>query len=521
MPKYSLHIAIVAFVVLLFMGGCSKENGPQEFRATITRPTDDQKISLSGTKLYWASGDKIRVYDELSNQADYILTGGVSASRGVFKFDDGAVLSSGPYSVVYPADARTGVHQINLPYIQYTPDGSLCDVPLYGETSSTSVDFYHMCGVVRFRLSASTDVSLSRITLATDLNTNGTSTFSGSGTSVAVTAPNGNNVTTMACDVAQSIASPNDFYMYLPPGRYNTFRVLMTAADGSVCAMHANRPIVVERGKIVTITLSGLVFTAHRFSTSATSAVIVSPGNLQYIGSANPPYWKFADRQYEYLGNNGQGSDAVNVDRDLFGWGTSGWNSGANCYQPWSTSASYLDYRPGGDPSNDLTGAYAFADWGINNVIRNAPGLWRTMTDEEQDYIFNTRSASTVNGVPDARFAKATVCGVSGLLLFPDQYEHPVDVPQPAEINNAGANFLTNRYSAEEWLNVETAGAVFFPAAGYRQGTTLYNQGASGYYWSSKGFSIGSAIYMFVGIYSATGRMNDRSHGHSVRLVRN
>ena len=30
-----------------------------------------------------------------------------------------------------------------------------------------------------------------------------------------------------------------------------------------------------------------------------------SQGNLQYIGSASTPYWKFADKQWETLGNNG------------------------------------------------------------------------------------------------------------------------------------------------------------------------------------------------------------------------
>ena len=249
--------------------------------------------------------------------------------------------------------------------------------------------------------------------------------------------------------------------------------------------------------------------------------MIIAPGNLQYIGSANPPYWKFADRQYEYFGNNGQGSDAVNVDRDLFGWGTSGWNSGANCYQPWSTSDNWIDYRPGGDANNDLTGAYAYADWGFNHVIRNAPGLWRSLTDEEQRYIFLYRSASTVNGVPNARFTEGMVNGVEGLFLFPDQYVHPAGVPQPEGIDDQGHGFSQNHYSATEWLSMETAGAVFLPCAGYRQGTTLYSQGESGYYWTSTHFSIGSAYYTYVGIYSAPGRVQERDDGMSVRLVRN
>ena len=33
--------------------------------------------------------------------------------------------------------------------------------------------------------------------------------------------------------------------------------------------------------------------------------VYFSQGNLQYIGSAATPYWKFAEKQWDYLGDNG------------------------------------------------------------------------------------------------------------------------------------------------------------------------------------------------------------------------
>lgn len=37
------------------------------------------------------------------------------------------------------------------------------------------------------------------------------------------------------------------------------------------------------------------------FSVSATKKVYFSKGNLQYIGSASTPYWKFAEHQWDYL----------------------------------------------------------------------------------------------------------------------------------------------------------------------------------------------------------------------------
>ena len=48
--------------------------------------------------------------------------------------------------------------------------------------------------------------------------------------------------------------------------------------------------------------------------------VYFSQGNLQYIGSASTPYWKFADNQWDVLGTTtGQNSSDENIDRDLFG----------------------------------------------------------------------------------------------------------------------------------------------------------------------------------------------------------
>ena len=128
------------------------------------------------------------------------------------------------------------------------------------------------------------------------------------------------------------------------------------------------------------------------FSVSATRQVHFSQGNLQYKASNNT--WRFAEHQYDYVGNaNSKISSTYNDWIDLFGWGTSGWNSGAGCYEPWSTSTSWMDYYPGGSNSIGLTGAYAGADWAWYNAIRNGGNTahwWRTLTHDEWGYLLNT-----------------------------------------------------------------------------------------------------------------------------------
>lgn len=65
--------------------------------------------------------------------------------------------------------------------------------------------------------------------------------------------------------------------------------------------------------------------------------VYFSQGNLQYQASTNT--WRFAEHQWDYVGEgNNNISPNYNGWIDLFGWGTSGYNHGAVCYQPWSIS---------------------------------------------------------------------------------------------------------------------------------------------------------------------------------------
>ena len=90
----------------------------------------------------------------------------------------------------------------------------------------------------------------------------------------------------------------------------------------------------------------------------------------------------------------------------------------------------------------------------------------------------------------------------------------------PATCNTANNDF-TYSPSDDNWSALESAGCVFLPAAGYRNGTSVYNVGSTGDYWSSTANGTGYACYMYFSLSSVTPASdNDRSHGRSVRLVR-
>ena len=263
------------------------------------------------------------------------------------------------------------------------------------------------------------------------------------------------------------------------------------------------------------------------FSVSEGRQVRFSEGNLQVCptgthstleGTAQGVF-RFAEHQYDYLGQaNAAVSDTNTGWIDLLTWGSSGWH-----VEPWSE-------RDGDYDIESLCGGEAYADWGVYNGICNAgfsPGMWRTLTQEEWDYLVNRRAASTVDGTDSARYAEATVCGTAGLMLFPDSFVRPAGTDTIRGINQGSftMHYDDNVYSAEQWRKLEDAGAVFLPAAGFRGGTWLSSVGEGGSYWASTCNSMGQAYaLLFIdGLVNASAVStydHDRGYGRSVRLVK-
>ena len=245
-----------------------------------------------------------------------------------------------------------------------------------------------------------------------------------------------------------------------------------------------------------------------------------SQGNLQYQASTNT--WRFAEQQWYYVGDatdglvyengvksdNGKISSSYNGWIDLFGWGTSGWDSGAKAYQPWEANNKHADYYPGGDNTNNLTGAYANADWGVYNQISNGgnkSGIWRTLTGVEWQYLFKHH----VRG-------QATVNGVHGYVLLPEGWSKPKDIDDFVENPN---NWTANVYSEQQWRDMELVGAVFLPCAGCRQSAAVNQARELGHYHSSTHADYNCARH--IGFYDEKAFMgwNFRRIGRSVRLV--
>ena len=234
---------------------------------------------------------------------------------------------------------------------------------------------------------------------------------------------------------------------------------------------------------------------AGEYSVNASKKVYFSKGNLQYQASTNT--WRFAEHQWDYVGDaNKNISPTYTGWVDMFGWGT------------------------GNNPTK-IDGLFnhsiysTFADWGLNK-IQGEVGQWHTLTAEEWNYVFSIRFVES--GI---RFAKAVVNGINGVILLPDHWSK--DYYMLKSPNDNKAPFESNIISDSDWTSsLESHGAVFLPAAGYRAGRQVGNIGEKGIYWSATPIPQEWANYVLFQKKDLDPKHSQygRGCGLSVRLVR-
>ncbi len=192
------------------------------------------------------------------------------------------------------------------------------------------------------------------------------------------------------------------------------------------------------------------------FSVSANQTVTFSPGNLQYLPSEKT--WRFAESQHQYIGKNNILADSLYNDYvDMFAWGT-----GANPI----CDSSIID----------------FVDWGTNVIELEGRGIWRTLTNDEWDYLISQRSDA------DSLIAIAQINGINGLILLPDNWKRQQGTDLTIGFSKewgkecyANQQILTNK----EWKKLEATGAVFLPTTGYISSGYLLDEQYFGQYWTS------------------------------------
>ena len=460
--------------------------GPQRVSGLDSNPG-----STSGAiNLTWDAGDQIQVTVG-DKSSIFTLCSGAGSATGSFTGTMPAAGSS--YQVVYPANYSESV----LTTQTYVPNGF--GKGLMKMSTKTA-------GTIDGGFSLSADNALLGLQLTGDASLG----------KIVLTNPANSKTYTLNCSGVALTSSVKVFYIVVPAGTWaNGFAVDVYANDNSTKIKTLSKGSSVTFSSTSTMLMPSQAVSGGSykgigsFSVSKTKKVTFSPGNLQYTQSTNT--WSFAKNQWDMIGTDNVIGGSVSSDPtygdkkygdaladkiDLFGWGT-----GNN---PTNSSEDYNDYQ-------------TFVDWGTNQIGSDAPNTWRTLTKAEWEYLLNTRAnASSLKGV-------AQVNGVNGLILLPDNWVCPAGVTFKSGFHsNYGVDYYAayQTFTAAEWSKLESAGAVFLPAAGYRLGSNVNDVQYNGIYWSATEDSSHRACCLNFDSDGATRITYYRISGQSVRLVK-
>ena len=500
--KYSLITIMALLGGVLAVGSCQKENntdGIPEGAVLLTAEgfggMEGDKTSVSAETVVWENGDRVSL-----NGADYTVT--VSGDKAyVTDFNN----PRDPFWGIYPAGLVTGTETVTVPsqYESHYNNGrQVLHLPMLAMAGAgdNAIRFRHATAAVRVLVKNSLDVDVVvtdvRVSSAVGQLCGTRGVTLGVGT-LAVAAQSGTiaeadkQVSVVLTDSPVLAHDGSDIIEVqvpiLPVAAGNmTITVYAHMAGAALGARnftftHTASHAALGRNVMMTARVNLSTNGEHttedtkgRFSVGENRWVVFAQGNLQY--NAGTSTFRFAQNQYDIIGDgNSHIASGYSGWIDLMGWGASGYEGS----YPYLSTTTVADYGP--STGNIAATHY---DWGVHNAIEKAgaAGTWRTLTSSEWDYLLNTRSVTK-------RFAKVALTvgstTVNGLVLFPDNYNvadglvcNQTDLGYEGQ---GGSNIL----SLSQWQQMEAEGAVFLPAAGYREGIQTNQVYGTGYYWSS------------------------------------
>ena len=486
---------------------------------TITGSRDaSTKVTIdntSGAFAWTATNDQIAVH--VSN-GTYVTSEGASTSEKSATFDVTYPAGSTrdafavfPSSIIVAADAGNYGQEghtldVTLPesytLAQVTGETSPCPMIATNDPGSSEWSFKQLCGLLRLTVNGIPADATGLVIRFPGKKVNGAFSIASPvtpGTSTIATGvpADGEDKITVTFDAGITTATVN---IPLPTGDYEDVYITPVGSTTKVAAVRQIKAggytAAAARAKKLTAALASI-------SVSETKQVIFAPGNLQYLGNTNGTgTWRFADHQYDFLGDGPtsgtsyQGNVTVagytkynasadlDVARDLFGWGTSGYES----KYPYMTSTSIGSYYSGSLADTDY-------DWGVyhsaaghssEKIVNGGDYSWRLFTATEWAYALGRkRKVYTAPTYQETKplFAPATVMGVKGIILFPDNWDGSLDRSIKYG-NESGSGYDKTICDAEKWASFEEAGCVFLPAAHGRSGVSL-DYLDQGLYWAS------------------------------------
>lgn len=462
----------------------------------------------------WDKGDKIYVTGEDKANTFTVSDESAGTNKGTFTEDTPSYGITGNIEAFYPASLKT-----DNGYVWPATQTNNQVAPMYAKqtisgTGAETVNFSCLGAMLQIVF----NTTIPNIVLKSIEIKDGTKPLSGEFTvdsdgKAVIPADNAAAITLDLGENGKILGKgANYFYLAIPAGKYENLTLTFTGTDDGYFLMTGGK-LDVQRNTVGRLTLTGSkyhpailpgVFTVSAGDdevegTADDVKVRFSPGNLRY--DVESEIWSFFQNQYDC----GPATYAEGHDKEisLFTWG----------YGIWSTIPDTEEYVPGVVGGQVLSRSQ---DWGSGLAGGN---VWRTLSVDEVEYLFRDES----------RIGRAVVCGMNGDIIIPDTFIDP-------ETNRGSCPFVPftkseikdgyedNIYSSEsDWSAMESAGAVFFPAAGTRKKDVIKYYGTMGTFWTTTSNRLSNTTQAY------RAHMNnsktawytnpDKFVGHSVRLV--
>ena len=164
------------------------------------------------------------------------------------------------YKAIYPATYRDNYGYYNLPAEQPYVADNISAYPMYAENDEGTLNFKHLCGIVRVGLKG--DKSVTSIALADKGAEPKAMSGRFSVVEDAAVPTSGTNGTALICatPVALNTETFTYFYLTVPPASYGKLSILVEASDGTICSVSSKNAITVGRSQLTEINLSHPTF---------------------------------------------------------------------------------------------------------------------------------------------------------------------------------------------------------------------------------------------------------------------
>lgn len=332
MKRITFSLALAAITLTACQQDLNIDTKNSEGYALFTATTESSatKTSLSqngeGYDVLWQDGDQITIVDAASNVGVYKTAS--TTTKGAFSYMSGTIATTPGYKAWYPASIYNAGTP-TLPATQEYAADNIKNSPMYAESSTETLSFKNICGIIRLNVSTTMNGKKVR-----SIALSATQPMSGAISNAAtlsnnsyVAAVSGTAGVTLDCGKSGVAigTEPTAFHFAVPANSYTGLKITVLTTDGDfqTRTLKSDQSIIVGRSSIteVTIPFTKLNLVQHwPFDENANNAV--SGGIDAYIHSAHLTTDRFGNENSAYYFDGDwdrmQADNAANFGKESF-----------------------------------------------------------------------------------------------------------------------------------------------------------------------------------------------------------